>query len=74
MAPSRRTACVRASGPQLTQITQLYNSTMLAGLNAANLHVIRLNMFGLYNEVTASPGAYGFTNATGARLHAHRPR
>jgi outer membrane lipase/esterase len=52
-------------GPQITQITQLYNSTMLAGLNAANLHVIRLNMFGLYNEVTASPGAYGFTNATG---------
>ncbi len=52
------------SGPLITQVVDLYNSTVLAGLNAANLNVIRLNTYGLLNEVVATPAAFGFTNAT----------
>ena len=50
---------------QVTQITQLFNSTMLAGLDAANVNVVRLNAYGLLNEVLAKPSLYGFSNATG---------
>ncbi len=52
------------AGSLITQVTDLYNSTVTAGLDAARLNVIRLNTYGLLNEVIANPGAYGFTNAT----------
>jgi len=52
------------AGPLITQVAQLYNSTVQAALDAAHLNVIRLNSFSLVNEILANPGAYGFTNAT----------
>lgn len=45
-----------------TQLVQFYNTTLQSGLDAANLHVIRLNIFALQDEVIANPAAYGFTN------------
>jgi outer membrane lipase/esterase len=48
----------------ITALTSLYNSTLMATLDALNLHPIRLNMFGLFNEAIANPGAFGLTNAT----------
>lgn len=52
------------AGPLITQVVDLFNSTLRAGLDAANLHVIRLNTYGLLNEVVATPAAFGFVNAT----------
>ncbi len=51
-------------GPLITQVVNIYNSAVQAGLDAANLNVIRLNTAGLLNEVVANPAAFGFTNAT----------
>jgi outer membrane lipase/esterase len=51
-------------GPQITNIVNLYNSTLFAGLDAIGTQQVRLNAFGLLNEVLANPGAYGFANAT----------
>ena len=45
-----------------TQLVSFYNSTLQTALDGANLHVIRLNIFGLQDEVIANPAAYGFTN------------
>jgi len=53
-----------AGAAQLTAISQLFNTTLFAGLNATGGPTIRFNAFGLLNEVTANPGLYGFTNAT----------
>jgi outer membrane lipase/esterase len=49
---------------QITAISSLFNTTLLAGLNATGIETIRFNAFALLNEVVANPGAYGFTNAT----------
>lgn len=49
---------------QITAITSLYNTTFLAGLDAAKVSVVRLNAWGLVSEVMAKPGLYGFSNTT----------
>ncbi len=51
-------------GAQITAISQLFNSTLLAGLNAAGVQAVRLNAYGLLNEIIANPVAFGFVNAT----------
>jgi outer membrane lipase/esterase len=48
----------------ISALTAFYNSTFLAGLNASGVQAIRLNTFALFNEVLASPAAFGFTNTT----------
>lgn len=48
----------------LTALSSLYNSTLFAGLDAAGVQTLRLNIFGLFNEVSANPAAFGFTTAT----------
>jgi outer membrane lipase/esterase len=48
----------------ITALTSLYNSTLMATIDALNLHPIRLNVFGLFNEAIANPGAFGLTNVT----------
>jgi outer membrane lipase/esterase len=48
----------------ITALTSLYNSTLMATIDALNLHPIRLNVFGLLNEAIANPGALGLTNVT----------
>jgi outer membrane lipase/esterase len=49
---------------QLTAVSNLFNSTLDAGLAAANLSVIQVNQAGLLREVVANPAAFGFTNVT----------
>jgi outer membrane lipase/esterase len=51
-------------GAQITAISQLYNTTLLATLDAAGVQAVRLNAYGLLNEILANPSAYGFQNAT----------
>jgi outer membrane lipase/esterase len=53
-----------SSSGQVSALTALYNSTLMATVDALNLHPIRVNVFGLFNEVIANPGAYGFTNVS----------
>jgi len=53
-----------AGAAQLTAVSQLYNTTMFAALNAAGTPTIRFNAFQLLNEIAAAPAAYGFVNAT----------
>jgi outer membrane lipase/esterase len=48
----------------ITALTNLYNSTLFATVDALNLHPIRLNIFGLFNEAIANPSAFGLTNVT----------
>ncbi len=49
---------------QITALSSFYNSILTSGLNAVNVPTIRLNVFGLLNEIIANPAAYGFVNAT----------
>ncbi|MGC1818291.1 MAG: autotransporter domain-containing protein [Casimicrobiaceae bacterium] len=49
-------------GLQISAISSLYNSALLAGLDALHVSTIRVNIFGFLNEVMANPAAYGIAN------------
>jgi outer membrane lipase/esterase len=51
-------------GPQITSISQLFNTTLLGSLDALGVQAVRLNAYGLLNEIIANPAAYGFQNVT----------
>ncbi len=57
-------------GPQaqaaLTQLSQLFNSTLNQAMTQANLQVVQFNAYALMNEIIAQPGPYGMVNVTGA--------
>lgn len=48
----------------VSALSGFYNSTLDAGLNQLHIDVIKVNLFGLFNEVIASPSTFGFTNVT----------
>jgi outer membrane lipase/esterase len=58
-----RAALVNAQAT-FTNVSNLFNSTLNAGLAAANLQVVQVNAAGLLREVMASPASFGFTNVT----------
>ena len=62
-----KTPAGAASGQAATisALSSFYNSTLSAGLDALHIDIIRLNIFGLLNEVIANPTSFGFTNSTG---------
>ena len=47
---------------QISAISSLYNSALLAGLDALQVPTIRVNIFAFLNEVLANPAAYGIAN------------
>lgn len=49
----------------VSQITVVYNSALNAGLETLGNGIIPINTFGLFSEIIANPGLYGFTNTTG---------
>lgn len=51
-------------GPLISALSNFYNDTLNAGLNALHIDIIRLNIFGLLNEVLADPATYGLTNVS----------
>ncbi len=53
-----------AQSGTVSALTSFYNSTMNAGLDALHISIIRLNIFGLFNEVIAAPVAFGLSNVT----------
>ena len=55
-------ATAQATG---TALTINYNTALFGGLATNNLRVIPIDTFTLIREITANPGAYGFTNITG---------
>lgn len=59
---------VVAMGPdvaaQLTAMTVTYNHALNAGLGSANVNVIPVNLFALFNEFAADPSRYGLNNVT----------
>jgi outer membrane lipase/esterase len=52
-------------GAAISQVVNVFNTTLNAGLNQVGGNVIRVNIFQLLNEVIADPSRYGFTNVTG---------
>ncbi|QDH71685.1 autotransporter domain-containing protein [Lysobacter alkalisoli] len=48
-----------------TQLSTAYNDALFGGLAASGLRVIPLDTFHLLQEISANPGAYGFSNVTG---------
>jgi outer membrane lipase/esterase len=53
-----------AGAAQISAIVGLFNSTLMAGLDATGIQTIRVNSLSLLNEIIAAPAAYGFTNAS----------
>jgi len=53
-----------AAQAQYTAVGNLFNSTLNASLQAANLQVIQVNQAQLLREIVANPTAFGFTNVT----------
>ena len=53
----------REAGPA-TQLSQLFNQTLLAGLRQAGLQVIPADVFGVVSDILANPARYGIANAT----------
>ncbi|MDE2003080.1 MAG: SGNH/GDSL hydrolase family protein, partial [Betaproteobacteria bacterium] len=49
---------------QISAISSLYNSALLAGLDALQVSTIRVNVFAFLNEVLADPAAYGIANTS----------
>lgn len=47
-----------------SSVVGLFNSTLMAGLDATGIQALRVNALGLLNEIVANPAAYGFTNAS----------
>ncbi|HEY8681719.1 MAG TPA: autotransporter domain-containing protein, partial [Rhodanobacter sp.] len=48
----------------LTNVSQSYNQMLNAGLAATGANILSVNAYALFNEVLASPAAYGFVNVT----------
>lgn len=53
-----------AGSAGITALVNGYNQTLFGGLAQAGLQVIPLNTFSLIREISAAPGAYGFSNVT----------
>ena len=51
-------------GPLISALSSFYNDTLNTGLNALHIDIIRLDVFGLLNEVLADPATYGLTNVS----------
>ncbi|WP_426690517.1 autotransporter outer membrane beta-barrel domain-containing protein [Rhodanobacter ginsengiterrae] len=54
-------ALVPGISAYLTSVSQSYNATLNAGLGT---HTLGVNTFGLFEQIIANPGKYGFTNIT----------
>jgi outer membrane lipase/esterase len=53
------------SAGSVTALSAGYNTTLFSNLAGAGIRVIPVDAFALLNEISANPGAYGFTNITG---------
>ena len=53
-----------AGSAGISALVSGYNQTLFGGIAQAGLRVIPLNTFSLLREVSAAPGAYGFSNVT----------
>ncbi len=57
-------AQVAGSAAALTGYSQLFNSTLNAGLATLKVGIIPVNTYALFGEILANPTAYGFVNTT----------
>ncbi len=48
-----------------TTLSDAFNSTLLAGINASHANIISLDIHSLFNEAMADPGSLGLLNVTG---------
>ena len=62
-----------ATAPAVTALSAGYNTTLFTGLQSAGIRVIPVDTFSFFNEVLATPAAYGFTNTTGIACGAFPP-
>jgi outer membrane lipase/esterase len=49
---------------QFSAVSGLFNTTLQGGLDTLGGSTMRVNIFALFNELLANPGAFGFTNVT----------
>ena len=54
-----------SSAGSVTALSAGYNTTLFTGLASAGIRVIPVDVFTLFSEVRANPGAFGITNTTG---------
>lgn len=54
-----------AAATGATALTTIYNDYYQQALATLPDGIVAINVFGLFNEVLANPGLYGFTNTTG---------
>jgi outer membrane lipase/esterase len=54
-----------AAAASLSGLTLIYNGTLDAVIGTLGDGIIPINVYGLFNEIIANPGEYGFTNITG---------
>lgn len=47
---------------QISALSGLYNSTLIGGLDALGTPTMRVNIFAFFNEASANPAAFGFSN------------
>ncbi|HSC23240.1 MAG TPA: autotransporter domain-containing protein [Casimicrobiaceae bacterium] len=61
-----RTPAGIASGQRalISGVTNLFNGSLIAGLDALGVPTIRFNIYALVNEALADPSAFGLTNVT----------
>lgn len=57
-------AASQGAQASFTALSNLFDSTMNAGIAAAHLQVVQVNTFKLLDEVTSNPAAFGFVNAS----------
>jgi outer membrane lipase/esterase len=54
-----------ASSASITQLSNVYNGVLNSGLATARDGIVPINVYGIFNDIIANPGLYGFTNVTG---------
>jgi outer membrane lipase/esterase len=49
---------------QISAVSQLFNTALIGGLDSIAAPTIRVDVYGLFNEVLANPAAFGIANTT----------
>ena len=57
--------------PTLTALSTAYNQVLDAGLGALGDGIVRIDAYGLFNQILQDPPAYGFTNVAGTACSAN---
>jgi outer membrane lipase/esterase len=60
----RSPAGTASGSATFTALSNLFNSTLIGGLDTLGAPTMRVNILALFNEILANPAAYGFSDVT----------